>query len=40
MASDIKNAHPDYYSPPKEDEEALNLTRDWTVEEEARAKRK
>lgn len=37
---DIKSADPDEYPPPKDDEEALTLHRDWTAEEEAKAKRK
>jgi hypothetical protein len=30
----------DAYPAPREDEEALNLTKDWTAEEEKAAKRK
>lgn len=37
---DIKSADPDRFSRPREDEEALALERDWTPEEEAKAKRK
>jgi hypothetical protein len=37
---DIKSANPDEYPPPRDDEEALTLHRDWTKDEEAKAKRK
>lgn len=38
MGVDLKDQHPDHYSSPTEDERALTLTKDWTVEEERRAK--
>ena len=37
---DLKSSNPDDYPRPREDEEVLNLDRDWTAEEEAKAKRK
>ncbi|KAG4442148.1 hypothetical protein IFR05_002361 [Cadophora sp. M221] len=37
---DLKSSNPDDYPRPREDEEVLNLDRDWTKEEEAKAKRK
>ncbi len=37
---DIKSADPDQYLPPRDDEESLALQRDWTPEEESRAKLK
>lgn len=37
---DDKIIDPNQYPPPREDEEGLNLARDWTVEEEVKAKRK
>ena len=37
---DVKTADPDQYAAPREDEETLMLQRDWTREEEAKAKRK
>jgi hypothetical protein len=37
---DTKSADPTEYSPPREDEEALNLRADWSREEERKAKRK
>jgi hypothetical protein len=37
---DIKSTNPDQYPPPREDEEALALHRDWTEAEENMAKRK
>jgi hypothetical protein len=37
---DIKSANPDQFPPPRDDEESLALRRDWTPEEEAKAKRK
>ena len=37
---DVKAADPDHYSQSREDEESLALQRDWTPEEEAKAKRK
>jgi hypothetical protein len=37
---DVKSADPDQYPAPPEDEESLALQRDWTPEEEAKAKRK
>lgn len=40
MDIDIKNQHPDQYPAPQEDEEGLTLTKDWSVEEERKAKRK
>ncbi|KAI9795832.1 MAG: hypothetical protein M1833_006781 [Piccolia ochrophora] len=38
--SDDKSVDPDHYSAPKDDEEVLTLYRDWTRDEEVRAKRK
>jgi hypothetical protein len=38
--SDLKKAHPDFHSPPRDDEEPLAREVDWSVEEEAKAKRK
>jgi hypothetical protein len=37
---DIKSAKQDDYPAPREDEQPLALTIDWTKEEEGRAKRK
>jgi predicted MFS family arabinose efflux permease len=37
---DIKAADPGQYPPPREDEESLALQRDWSPEEEVKAKRK
>jgi hypothetical protein len=37
---DIKSADPDTFPPPRDDEECLARQRDWTPEEEVRAKRK
>ncbi|KAK3299732.1 major facilitator superfamily domain-containing protein [Chaetomium fimeti] len=37
---DVKSADPGQYPPPREDEESLALQRDWSPEEEAKAKRK
>ncbi|KAH7014908.1 alternative sulfate transporter [Ilyonectria destructans] len=37
---DTKSADPTQYSPPRDDEEALNLRADWSREEERKAKRK
>ena len=37
---DIKTGDPGQYPPPREDEESLALQRDWSPEEEAKAKRK
>ncbi|KAI9765524.1 MAG: hypothetical protein M1840_007350 [Geoglossum simile] len=39
-ALDIKPADPDRHAPPRDDEEALALSPDWTREEEVKAKRK
>jgi len=39
-AIDIKSSNPDDFLPRRDDEEALALQRDWTKEEEAKAKRK
>lgn len=39
-ALDIKQADPDQFAPPEDDEKPLNINVDWTKEEEARAKRK
>jgi hypothetical protein len=36
----IKAADPGQYPPPREDEESLALQRDWSPEEEVKAKRK
>ena len=38
MGVDFKDQHPDHYSSPAEDERGLTLTKDWTVEEERKAK--
>jgi hypothetical protein len=35
-----KYGNPDDFAPPREDERALNLTVDWTADEEKKAKRK
>jgi len=40
LAADIKTTDPDHYPPPREDEETLTVQRDWTREEEVKAKRK
>jgi hypothetical protein len=37
---DFKSANPDDYPPPRDDEEALTLDRDWTPHEESKAKLK
>lgn len=39
-ALDLKSPNQDGYPVPQDDEEALNLNRDWTIEEERKAKRK
>lgn len=38
--SDIKLANPDQHPAPRDDEEVLVLHRDWTKDEEVKAKRK
>jgi MFS family permease len=40
LSTDVKRINPDEYLPPHEDEEVLTIERDWTKEEEFRAKRK
>jgi len=40
MRSDSKDVRPDDFPRPSEDEQGLTLEKDWTVEEEAKAKRK
>jgi hypothetical protein len=40
MSKDVSQMHPDEYEPPTEDELGLALGRDWTAEEESKAKRK
>jgi hypothetical protein len=40
MSDIIKNKDPDVYNAPQEDEKSLVLTKDWTIEEERKAKRK
>jgi len=39
-SGDVKTTDTDQYAAPREDVETLILERDWTKEEEARAKRK
>jgi hypothetical protein len=36
--ADVKNASPDHYPVPRDDEEGLTIQRDWTEEEERKAK--
>lgn len=36
--ADLKNASPDHYPVPRDDEEGLTIQRDWTEEEERKAK--
>ncbi|KAI5195570.1 putative MFS transporter [Aureobasidium subglaciale] len=36
--ADLKSTHPDHYSVPRDDEESLTIERDWTEEEERKAK--
>lgn len=38
--ADLKDTHPDGFVPPAHDEEGIILQRDWTAEEERKAKRK
>ena len=38
--TDLKHINPDEYLPPRDDEINLTISRDWTKEEERRAKRK
>jgi hypothetical protein len=40
MSDILKNQDPDVHVAPKKDEKSLVLAKDWTVEEEAKAKRK
>ena len=40
MKTDVKRINPDEYLPPREDEEVFTIERDWTPQEESRAKRK
>ena len=36
--ADTKSASPDHYPVPRDDEEGLTIQRDWTEEEERKAK--
>jgi hypothetical protein len=40
MSLDRKTSDEEQYPPPREDAVGLTVQRDWTVEEEAKAKRK
>lgn len=40
VSTDVKRINPDEYLPPVEDEQGLTIERDWTKEEESKAKRK